>query len=328
MVELDQAHFGMNLRRLRRTQGIRDLIAETRLRPEMMMQPQFVVEGIKQPEPLTNIHPNVARHTPDSLLASVEANLERGCRSLLLFGVPTEKSESQFDPTFIANQIQAIKKQFGNAITLAVDLCLCSYTESGACGIWDPKEGVKNHPTVQILCDFAKAYAQAGADIIAPSDMMDGRIGAMRDVLNAEGHDQTLLMSYSAKFHSTFYGPFRQAADSRPKGPKDRADYQIDPRNTQDALRSSLRDADEGADILMVKPGLPYLDVLQTLSKSIDLPCAVYQVSGESVALEALAEGSDERRRELYLETWTSFARAGARMIITYAASDATAWLR
>jgi porphobilinogen synthase len=246
----------------------------------------------------------------------------------LLFGVPAVKRETGFLAEFTASQLTAIKKRFGSAVTLAVDVCLCSHTLSGACGYLDSVHGIQNEKTVQTLLEFSLAYATAGADILAPSDMMDGRVAAIRQMLNAHGFHQTSILSYSAKFHSRFYGPFREAAESAPKGSWDRADHQIDPRNGEDAIRCTLRDVEEGADMVMVKPGLPYLDIVYRLTQEIAVPCAVYQVSGESAALEAIANGDENCRKHLYLETWTAFHRAGARFVISYAAKEGQRWLR
>jgi porphobilinogen synthase len=210
-----------------------------------------------------------------------------------------------------------------------VDVCLCSFTTHGHCGILSREQDhVVNAASVDELARAARAYAQAGAQCVAPSDMMDGRVGAIREALDGGSCERTLVMSYSAKFNSRFYGPFREAADSAPRSAlTDRASYQIDPARPKDALLSSLRDAEEGADILMVKPGMPYLDILRTLSDEIPLPWAVYEVSGEYAAIEALAAQGLIPAREAHLECWTSFVRAGASMIITYGARNARQWL-
>jgi porphobilinogen synthase len=209
---------------------------------------------------------------------------------------------------------------------------LCSYTTHGHCGILaDSEDHVDNGQSVTALAKAALAYAEAGADCVAPSDMMDHRVRAIREILDQHKLHQTLIMSYSAKFHSGFYGPFRAAADSAPKGNSkitDRATYQIDPAHPSDALRSSLRDQDEGADILMVKPGLPYLDVLKELSSQIPLPWAVYEVSGEYAAIELMAEKGLIDARRAHLESWTAFFRAGAQMVITYGARNAKEWMK
>ena len=320
----------IGLRRLRQNAHLRELTREYRVSVEQLIQPLFAVEGISAPEPIPGLT-GVYRDTPATLLRQVEKDLEAGVRKFLLFGVPGSKGSSHFSHDFTASQIAALKKRFGSDLFLAVDVCLCSSTDHGQCGILNPEgDHVDNGRTVQELARQALQFAQAGADCVAPSDMMDGRIGAIRSALDGSGLERTLLMSYSAKFHSKFYGPFRLAADSAPKGAvalKDRATYQIDPGRPKDALLSSIRDAEEGADILMVKPGMPYLDVLASLTREIPLPWAVYEVSGEYAAIEVMAEKGLISGREAHLEAWTSFVRAGATMIITYGARRAREWL-
>ncbi len=320
----------MNYRRTRLTPILRNLTKEVVISTEKLIQPLFAVEGISKKEIIPGLT-GVFRETETSLLAQIESDLENGVNSFLLFGVPNQKSEKKFDYSFTSNQISAIKKRFGSDVFLSVDVCLCSYTSHGHCGILnDSMDHVINDQTVKALAESALAYAQAGADCVAPSDMMDGRIRAIREILAKNKLDQTLLMSYSAKFNSGFYGPFRVAADSAPKGEmklKDRASYQIDPANPTDAYRSSLRDAEEGADILMVKPGLPYLDVIKDLTSKIPLPWAVYEVSGEYAAIELMAEQNLINRERAHLEAWTAFFRAGANMVITYGARNARQWI-
>lgn len=320
----------LTLRRMRQSSLMRELSRQIEISTSKLIQPLFVVEGIASREVvpgLTSVH----RETPDSLLKQVESDLEAGVRKFLLFGIPGKKGTDTFKHDFTAGQITALKKRFGQDILLAVDVCLCSSTAHGHCGILGSEgDYVDNGRTVAELARLGLEYAQAGADCIAPSDMMDGRVGAIRQALDQAGLDRTLIMSYSAKFHSRFYGPFRIAADSAPKGDlklKDRATYQIDPASPNDAFLSSERDADEGADILMVKPGLPYLDILQDLSRAIPKPWAVYEVSGEYAAVELMArEGLIDGPRA-HLEAWTAFIRAGASIIITYGARSAQKWL-
>lgn len=320
----------MNFRRTRLTPALRNLTKEVIISPDKLIQPLFAVEGLSKKESIPGLT-GVYRETEKSLLEQVESDLEKGVKSFLLFGVPGHKSDKKFDYSFTSQQIAAIKKRFGSDVFLSVDVCLCSYTSHGHCGILnDSMDHVINHQTVQALAECALSYAQAGADCVAPSDMMDGRIHAIREILAKNNLDQTLLMSYSAKFHSGFYGPFRVAADSAPKGEvklKDRATYQIDPANPGDAYRSSVRDMEEGADILMVKPGLPYLDVIKDLTTKIPMPWAVYEVSGEYAAIELMAEQNLINRERAHLEAWTAFFRAGANMIITYGARNAREWL-
>ena len=266
----------------------------------------------------------VYRDNTATLVAQVEQDLAAGISKFLLFAVPAEKRERDFDHAFTASQVARLRARFGADIWLAVDVCLCSYTSHGHCGILnDSWDHVDNDASVEALAAAAAAYAAAGADCVAPSDMMDGRIAAIRSELDTARHDHTTIMSYAAKFHSAFYGPFRLAADSAPTRQgalRNRATYQIDPARPRDALLCARRDAAEGADILMVKPGLPYLDVLQELSTQILKPWAVYQTSGEQAALELLARAGLADADRIQAETWTAFQRAGASMIITYAA--------
>lgn len=319
--------YPLTLRRLRQNTPLRDLVAEHRVDYRQFIQPLFVVEGLQERQAIPGLS-GTFRDTPASLLTQVESDLKAGVCKFLLFPVPAQKHTHQFSANFATSQIAALKQRFGQDIWLAVDVCLCSSTTHGQCGIVnDAGDHLENNATVQELAAQAQRFAEAGADCVAPSDMMDGRIAAIRAAIP----ERTVLMSYSAKFHSRFYGPFRGAADSAPKGEcalKDRATYQIDPPNFQDALRSSQRDAEEGADILMVKPGMPYLDVLYRLSQEIPLPWAVYQVSGEYAAIEALAAQGLIDARAAHLEAWSGFARAGARMIISYGARYAREWLQ
>ncbi len=317
-------------RRIRKSPILRNLTRSVSFDVSKLIQPLFVVEGIKQKEPIPGLT-HVYRDTPESLLKQVDSDLNAGVKSFLLFGVPAQKADSKFDYSFTSSQIAALKKQFGKDIFLSVDVCLCSYTSHGHCGILnDSMDHVLNGESVTALASAALSYAKAGVDCVAPSDMMDHRIRAIRETLDENRFFETLIMSYSAKFHSGFYGPFRVAADSAPKGEvkiKDRGTYQIDPANPMDALGSSLRDMEEGADILMVKPGLPYLDVISNLTREIPLPWAVYEVSGEFAAIELMAEKGLVDARRAHLESWTAFFRAGAQMVITYGARSAKEWM-
>ncbi len=317
------------LRRTRMNRWARELVRETRVDPEQMVQPLFVVEGLRDREPVPGLT-GVFRETPESLLRQIEADMETGVRKFLLFGVPGSKGENNFDGSFTATQVAAVKKLCGADLFLAVDVCLCSSTTHGQCGVLSPAgDRVVNDPTVSELVRLALACSRAGADCVAPSDMMDGRVAAIRTALDSEGLEDTLILSYAAKFHSKFYGPFRAAADSAPQGPlKDRSTYQIDPSCFGDALRSARRDAEEGADLLMVKPGLPYLDVLHRLSREIPLPWAAYEVSGEYAAVELLAREGLADGPAAHVEAWTALARAGAQVLISYGARHAAQWLR
>jgi len=316
----------LSLRRTRLNPLTRELTREVRVHKEQLIQPLFVVDGIEQREPVPGLQA-VYRDTADTLLRQIEQDLEHGINKFLLFGVPREKRRAEFDHGFTGARIEAIKQRFGNDLWLGVDVCLCSHTTHGHCGVLnDGGDHVRNDATVAELAAAARIYAEAGADCVAPSDMMDGRIAAIREALDTTAFEQTLIMSYAAKFHSSFYGPFRLAADSAPAEDaplKNRATYQIDPARPGDARLSAERDAREGADILMVKPGLPYLDVLAKLSAAVPKPWAVYQTSGEQAAIDLLADRELMRGNAAQYETWTAFLRAGATIIISYAARRA-----
>lgn len=319
----------LSLRRLRQDAHVRALTREVHVQLDQLIQPLFVAEGAARPEPVPGLT-GVCQDNSDSLLHQLDADLRAGVRSFLLFGVPTQRRERGIDWSFTAGQIEAIKRRFGKDLWLAVDVCLCSSTPHGHCGVLSAEgDHVDNDASLPELTAAAVAYAQAGADCVAPSDMMDGRIGAIRGALDGAGLSRTVLMSYAAKFHSTLYGPFRVAADSSPRAGalRDRASYQLDPARPSDAWLCAERDAAEGADILMVKPGLPYLDILRELSRAIRKPWAVYHVSGEFAALEALVAQGLAQRAALHREVLTAFRRAGASMIITYGARFAREWL-
>ena len=314
------------LRRLRQSEHIRDLTREVHLQLKQLVQPCFVAEGTADACPVPGLTA-VKQETPDSLLHQVEADLRSGVHAFLLFGVPRTRAERHIDWSFTASQVRALKQHFGTDIWLATDVCLCSATPHGHCGVLNAEgDHIDNDASVQELAAAALAYAQAGADCVAPSDMMDGRVAAIRRTLDHHGLERTVLMSYSVKFQSQLYGPFRVAADSAPKSQatlRDRASYQLDPARPADAWLCAERDAAEGADILMVKPGLPYLDLLRELSRKFAQPWAVYHTSGEFAALEALASAGLASRAALHREILTAFKRAGANMIITYGARQA-----
>lgn len=320
----------VRLRRNRDNRHIRELTRAVRLHAEQFIQPLFVVEGLGAREAVPGLR-DVWRETPSSLLAQIEADLERGISKFLLFGVPAAKRERAFSQAFTSARLADIKGRFGDDLWVAADVCLCSYTTHGHCGILaEDRTHLDNDVTVAALAQAALQFAQAGADCIAPSDMQDGRVAAIRTALDGAGFQRRALMSYAAKFHSAFYGPFRVAADSAPdpaNALQDRASYQIDPGRPDDALLAARRDADEGADILMVKPGLPCLDVLARLSAALPLPWAVYQTSGEQAGIDLLAAAGLADPVRAQLETWTAFARAGAQMIISYAARRAPTYL-
>ncbi|RMF98874.1 MAG: porphobilinogen synthase [Gammaproteobacteria bacterium] len=313
---------GLSLRRTRLTRHLRELARSVQLDRSQLIQPLFAVAGLTEREPVPGIDA-VYRDTPASLLRQIEEDLAAGIDKFLLFAVPGEKRDQDFEHDFAVECIEEIKQGFGTELWLAVDVCLCSHTTHGHCGLLNEAgDYVINDATVAELARAAAAFAAAGADCVAPSDMMDGRVAAIRTALDQAGLARCAIMSYAAKFQSQFYGPFRDAADSAPVAPqlRDRASYQLDPARPADALRCARRDADEGADLLMVKPGLPYLDVLARLSAEIPLPWAVYQVSGEQAAIDLLAHAGLAKRDAAQLESWLAFRRAGATAIISYAA--------
>jgi porphobilinogen synthase len=263
-------------------------------------------------------------------LHTIEEAIKSGANKFLLFPVPSSKAENNFDFSFATNIIRSIKVNFGNDVWIASDLCLCSYTSHGHCGILNEDHSrLINQKTVDVLAKYASLLAVAGADCIAPSDMTDGRIAAIRTSLDSLGYDTVSVMSYSAKFSSQFYGPFRDACHSAPntKGLKNRKTYQLSPLNINDAIACSLRDEKDGADILMIKPAALYTDVIATLKQKTLKPIAAYHVSGEYAAIESLAEKQLVNREAAHLEVWTALTRAGADIIISYAAKNAKDWI-
>lgn len=305
------------LMRMRATQHLRDLCAETGFNRAQLIQPLFVVEGLKNEEPIAGLRGNV-RLSISSALRQIESDLKDGVTHFLLFPVPGEKRESNFDHAFERDVISQIRKQFGSSLCLWVDTCLCAYTTHGHCAVLDQK-GIDLPTTLDELANSALAFAEAGADGISPSDMMDGRVGRIRAKLDENGFDIVPVMSYSTKFASNFYGPFRNAADSAPQF-GDRKAYQLDVRNASDAIACSVRCAEEGADILMVKPGLTSLDLIAPIKEATSLQVGAYQVSGEYAGLSLLADnGLIDFDRGL-METWQVFKRARAQFIITYGA--------
>lgn len=310
-------------RRLRKTPILREMVAETRLSKDMFIYPYFVVPG-KNVVHGIDAMPGINHFSVDTLLKDVENSLKVGLNKVLLFGVGEEKTEdasSSFDKnSIVANAVRELKKAFADDIYIVTDVCTCAYTTHGHCGILHDNY-VQNDQTVDVLAQMALAHAQAGADMVAPSDMMDGRIGGMRDKLDQHGFVNTAIMSYSIKFASAYYGPFREAADSAP-GKGDRKAYQMDFRNPRETMRESALDEQEGADILMVKPALAYLDVIQNLRASTNLPVACYNVSGEYSMVKAAAANNWIDEQKVVMENMYAFTRAGANIIITYHARD------
>lgn len=311
------------LRRLRHSETMRALVRETRLSPEMFVLPLFVCEGEGVRREISSM-PGVSNLSVDETVREVEAARAVGVKSVLLFGLPDHKDDigsAAYDPEApVQTAIRAIKRAAPDVLVIT-DVCLCEYTDHGHCGIVIDDE-VANDPTVDQLVRAAISHASAGADVIAPSDMMDGRVGAIRQALDGRGFENTAILSYAAKYCSAFYGPFREAADSAPQF-GDRRSHQMDPANVEEALREVALDIEEGADMVMVKPALPYLDVLTRVKARFRYPTAAYHVSGEYAMLKAAARNGWIDERRAMLETLTAIRRAGADIIITYYAVDA-----
>jgi porphobilinogen synthase len=311
------------LRRLRRSETMRALVRETRLAPDMFVMPLFICEGEGVRREVPSM-PGVYNLSVDEAVKEVEGARVDGVHSVLLFGLPDLKDDigsAAYDPEApVQSAIRAIKREVPDALVIT-DVCLCEYTDHGHCGIVIDEE-IANDPTVDQLVRAAVSHAAAGADIVAPSDMMDGRVGAIRQALDERGFEQTAIMSYAAKYCSAFYGPFRDAAASAPRF-GDRRSHQMDPANAEEALREVEQDIEEGADIVLVKPALPYLDVIARVKEAFGYPTAAYHVSGEYSMLKAAARNGWLDERRAMLESLTAIRRAGADVIITYYARDA-----
>ena len=314
-------------RRLRRTAALRALVRETRLSPENFLYPLFVRSGDGQRREIASM-PGVYQLSVDEVVKEAVAAKAEGVPGVLLFGLPDTKDlagSAAYDPEApVQSAIRALKREIPDLLVVT-DVCLCEYTSHGHCGILVDDE-VDNDATVAELVRAALSHAAAGADIVAPSDMMDGRVGRIRDALDASGFSQTAILSYAAKYCSAFYGPFREAADSAPAF-GDRQSHQMDPANTDEAMREVQLDLDEGADIIMVKPALPYLDVISRVKDAFGVPTAAYQVSGEYAMLKAAARNGWIDEARAMMETLTSIRRAGADIIVTYYAREAARML-
>ncbi|HVG87894.1 MAG TPA: porphobilinogen synthase [Gaiellales bacterium] len=315
------------MRRLRRTGTLRSMVRETRLAPADFIAPLFVRHGAGVREPIPSL---AGQHhlSVDMLVEEARELHGLGVPAVILFGLPDEKDEAALEAYaedgIVQQALRALRAELPG-LTLITDVCLCQYTSHGHCGVL--RDGaVDNDITLELLSQTAVSHAVAGADVVAPSDMMDGRVAAIRSALDDEGLTDTAIMAYSAKFASAFYGPFRDAAHSTPSE-GDRRGYQMDPANLREALREVELDVAEGADVVMVKPAMPYLDVIRRVRDRTDLPIAAYQVSGEYAMLEAAVAAGLLDRREAALEALTSIKRAGADLIITYHASRAAKWL-
>jgi porphobilinogen synthase len=312
------------LRRLRRTAVLRDLVRETHVLPQQLLLPIFVEAGLRGSKEIGAM-PGVSRHGIDSAVAEAAEVAQLGVGGIVLFGIPAQKdeqgSEAWDDEGAVQLATQAIKAAHPDVIVVT-DVCLCEYTSHGHCGLLRDDGTVDNDSSLELLARTAVSHARAGADIVAPSDMMDGRVAAIRAELDADGFSETAIMAYSAKHASTFYSPFRDAADSTPAF-GDRRGYQMDPANGDEAVRETLLDVAEGADIVMVKPALSALDLIWRVKQETRMPVAAYQVSGEY----AMIKTSTMDDRALALETLTAIRRAGADIVITYFAKDAARWL-
>ncbi|MBX5456713.1 MAG: porphobilinogen synthase [Thermogemmatispora sp.] len=316
------------LRRTRRTERLRGLVRETHLAVEQLIYPLFIAEGISEPRPIASM-PGVVQWPLEQVAGEAERVAALGIPAVLLFGIPATKDEQgsqAYHPEgIIQRAIQRIKAAVPELLVVT-DVCLCEYTSHGHCGVIAGGE-VQNDPSLELLARMALSHVEAGADIVAPSDMMDGRVGAIRRLLDERGFAQTPIMAYSAKYASGFYGPFREAAESAPQF-GDRRSYQMDPANAREALREVELDIAEGADIIMVKPALAYLDVIRRVREHYDLPLAAYNVSGEYAMIKAAAQQGWLEERRIVMEVLTGIRRAGADIIITYFAPDVARWLR
>ncbi len=315
-------------RRLRRTPALRRLVAETSVEPRHLVLPIFVREGASEPVPISSM-PGVVQHSRDSLRKAAVEAVSAGVGGLMLFGVPAEHDatgSAAVDPQGVLNVALAdLAAEVGDSTVLMADTCLDEFTDHGHCGLLDGNGAVDNDQTLQAYGEMAVAQATAGAHVISPSGMMDGQVGVIRESLDATGFADTAILAYSAKYASAFYGPFREAVDSQLQG--DRKTYQQDPANGREGVREAELDLAEGADMVMVKPALSYLDVLRGVAEQSDVPVAAYQVSGEYSMIEAAVERGWLDRERTVLESLTSIRRAGADMVLTYWAADAARWL-
>ncbi|HEY1133227.1 MAG TPA: porphobilinogen synthase [Nocardioides sp.] len=319
----------MRPRRLRRTPALRELVAETTLRPGQLVLPAFVREGATEPVPISSM-PGVVQHTRDSLRAAAVEAAELGLGGIMLFGVPTTKDavgSGGVDPAGVLNvAIADLAAEVGDTLPVMADLCLDEFTDHGHCGVLDAAGRVDNDATLEVYAEMARAQAAAGAAVLGPSGMMDGQVAVIRDALDGVGATDVAIMAYSAKYASAFYGPFREAVDSSLVG--DRRSYQQDARNAVEGVREALLDVAEGADLVMVKPALAYLDVVRRVRDAVDVPVAAYNISGEYAMVEAAAANGWIDREAAILETLVSIRRAGADVVLTYWAAEAARLLR
>jgi porphobilinogen synthase len=306
-------------RRLRTTPAMRRLVAETDLRPRQLVLPMFVREGIDAPVPVGSM-PGVVQHTRETLRKAATEAVAAGVGGLILFGVPAERDatgSAGIDPDGILNAaLRDVRAEVGDAIVVMADLCLDEFTDHGHCGVLDARGEVDNDATLALYAEMAVAQAEAGAHMVGPSGMMDGQVGVIRQALDGAGHQDVGVIGYTVKYASAFFGPFREAVDSQLRG--DRKAYQQDPANVREALRELALDLEEGADIVMVKPAMSYLDVLRAVAETADVPVAAYQVSGEYAMVEAAAANGWLDRERTIMETLTAIRRAGADLVLTY----------
>jgi porphobilinogen synthase len=319
------------LRRLRRTPAMRRLVAETHLSIDDLIAPLFVREGIDEPAPITSL-PGVVQHTRESLRKEVHELAQLGVPAVILFGVPSHKDATgsgAWDSDGIAQvALRDLRSDVGDEVVLMADLCLDEYTDHGHCGVVDERGQVDNDATIDLYARVAIAQAEAGADVVAPSGMMDGQVAAIRDALDGSSYEHVAILAYGAKYASALYGPFREAVDVTIAGGGDRKAYQQDPRNAREALEEIRADLAEGADMVMVKPAVAYLDVLAAVRAEVDVPLAAYHVSGEYAMVKAAAERGWIDGTAVMLEHLTAIRRAGADMILTYATRDVADLLR
>ena len=321
------------LRRLRRNPTLRRMVRETTVGASDLILPLFVRAGSGLKRPIASM-PGVFQCSPDTLVEDAKAAFDAGVPGMVLFGIPEEKdalgSQGYAADSVVCRAVEAVK-QACPELCVITDVCLCEYTDHGHCGALgtnrDGRPDVDNDATLELLVKEALAHARAGADLVAPSDMMDGRVGAIRRALDTEGMNEVGILAYSAKFASSFYGPFRDAAESPPQF-GDRRSYQMDPPNAREALREIALDIEEGADIVMVKPALPYLDIIARAAERFEVPLAAYHVSGEYAMVKAAAANGWLEERRTVLEILTAIRRAGAKLILTYWAKEAAGWLK
>ncbi|WP_271394651.1 porphobilinogen synthase [Neomicrococcus lactis] len=316
-------------RRLRATPAMRRLVAEVKMQPQELILPAFIREGITEPNPITSM-PGVVQHTEDTLRRAALEAVENGLGGIMLFGIPAERDArgtAGIDPNGILNRgIKAVREEVGDDLVIMSDVCLDEFTDHGHCGVLAADGSVDNDATLEIYGEMAVVQAQAGAHVLGPSGMMDGQIAVMRQALDEAGLQNTTILAYAAKYASAFYGPFREAVDSQLQG--DRRTYQMDPANRREAIREVELDLAEGADMVMVKPAMSYLDILSDVAEMSPVPVSAYQISGEYAMIEAASANGWIDRRASIMESVLSIRRAGADTVLTYWANEIAQWLR